>query len=467
MLRRRHGRGAPARARASEAVGESFNVGNARSAVTIYDLAQRIKRLTGCPGELVFQPLHYTDVELRVPNVDKARELLGFEAKVELDEGLERTIAWYRERKLGKWGGLEGERRDPARAAGRRGRRARRPSREVLAVRASSRWAPKVAELEAAVAEAVGTAERRRRLVGHRRAPSRDPRTRHRTRATRSIVPAYTFPATANVVELCGARAVLVDVDPDTFLLARRVEAARSRRARSAVLGGHLFGRPADWEALPEPVPQEIALLEDAAGALGARGRGTPCGSLGIAGCLSFHPGNRDDRRRRCGHDGRPSSRRDDSPLRHHGCSRRPTTSDARSSTIGFRTCCARSASRSSRLEELLVARERVAGWYTRASGVRRGVPRLRGRGDRHGWQAYVVQLDRRDEALAALRGAGIEAQIGTWALHRLAAYRDQGSFPGADALVRASACAAARDDDHRGRGRARRGGLDSLVSEC
>ena len=54
--------------------------------------------------------------------------------------------------------------------------------------------------------------------------------------------------------------------------------------------------------------------------------------------------------------------------------------------------------------------------------------------GDRHGWQAYVVQLDRRDEALAALRAEGIEAQIGTYALHRLSAYRDQGSFPGADA---------------------------------
>jgi UDP-glucose 4-epimerase len=80
------------------AVGESFNVGNARSAVTIYDLAQRIKRLSGCPGEIVFQPLHYTDVELRVPNVDKARRLLGFEASVELDDGLSRTIAWYRER---------------------------------------------------------------------------------------------------------------------------------------------------------------------------------------------------------------------------------------------------------------------------------------------------------------------------------------------------------------------------------
>jgi UDP-glucose 4-epimerase len=82
------------------AVGESFNIGNARSAVTIYDLARRIKQLSGCPGEIVFQPIHYLDVELRIPNVDKARALLGFEAKVELDEGLEKTIAWYREKTL-------------------------------------------------------------------------------------------------------------------------------------------------------------------------------------------------------------------------------------------------------------------------------------------------------------------------------------------------------------------------------
>ncbi len=80
------------------AVGESFNIGNARSAVTIFDLAQRVKRISGCNGEITFQPLHYTDVDLRIPNVAKARDVLGFEAKVELDEGLARTIDWYRER---------------------------------------------------------------------------------------------------------------------------------------------------------------------------------------------------------------------------------------------------------------------------------------------------------------------------------------------------------------------------------
>ena len=81
------------------AVGESFNIGNARSTVTIFDLAQRIKRISGASGEITFEPLNYTDVELRIPNVSKARELLGFEAEVELDEGLERTIAWYREQR--------------------------------------------------------------------------------------------------------------------------------------------------------------------------------------------------------------------------------------------------------------------------------------------------------------------------------------------------------------------------------
>jgi len=82
-----------------DAVGQSFNIGNKRSTVTIYDLAQRIKRLTGAPGELVFEPHRSADVELRIPNVDKAREVLGFEAKVDLDEGLARTIAWYRARR--------------------------------------------------------------------------------------------------------------------------------------------------------------------------------------------------------------------------------------------------------------------------------------------------------------------------------------------------------------------------------
>ena len=81
-----------------EAVGEVFNVGNERSVLTVLELATQIRELMGSEAEIKFRPLHYTDVEMRIPNVDKARKLLDWEAKVDLDEGLSRTIAWYRER---------------------------------------------------------------------------------------------------------------------------------------------------------------------------------------------------------------------------------------------------------------------------------------------------------------------------------------------------------------------------------
>ena len=93
---------------------------------------------------------------------------------------------------------------------------------------------------------------------------------------------------------------------------------------------------------------------------------------------------------------------------------------------------CALGIPQLERLDQLLAARGRVvAGYAERLAGVAE-LPQA-AEGDRHGWQAYVVRVDRRDEVLASLRATGIEAQIGTYALHRLTAYRDQGPFPGAD----------------------------------
>jgi len=81
-----------------EAAGEVFNIGNERSVLTILELAEQIRQLMGADVEINFRPLHYTDVEMRIPNIDKARKLLGWEPQVDLEEGLSRTIAWYRER---------------------------------------------------------------------------------------------------------------------------------------------------------------------------------------------------------------------------------------------------------------------------------------------------------------------------------------------------------------------------------
>lgn len=79
-----------------QAVGHAFNIGNPRSTVTIYNLAREIVRLSGSASPIQLQPWPHADVEIRVPAVAKARELLGFEARVDLEEGLLRTIEWYR-----------------------------------------------------------------------------------------------------------------------------------------------------------------------------------------------------------------------------------------------------------------------------------------------------------------------------------------------------------------------------------
>jgi perosamine synthetase len=247
------------------------------------------------------------------------------------------------------------------------------------------------------------------------------------------IVPAYTFPATANVVAMAGARPVLVDVDPETMNLRPEAVADAVTERTRAVLAVHLFGRPARWNELEAAVPEGVELLEDAAGALGARRDGRPCGGLGRLGCLSFHP-----RKIVTTGEGGAVTTNDDElaesirSLRHHGW----RGTDMPAPGLNYRLpdiLCALGRSQLRRLGSLLEERERLAAAYTeRLEGVAQ-TPSA-DEGDRHGLQAYVVQLDRRDEALEALREAGIEAQIGTYALHRLGAYCDQGPFPGADA---------------------------------
>jgi nucleoside-diphosphate-sugar epimerase len=79
-----------------EAVGEAFNIGKPRSVVTTYHLAREVVRLSNSPSKIRFEVLDRTDVELRIPNIVKAQKLLGYAPQVDLDEGLLRTIDWYK-----------------------------------------------------------------------------------------------------------------------------------------------------------------------------------------------------------------------------------------------------------------------------------------------------------------------------------------------------------------------------------
>jgi len=79
------------------AVGESFNIGNARAVITVYGLAQTILRVLGSSSSIAFVEHPGPDVELRVPSVDKARRLVGFEAEIDLEEGIVNTGRYFRE----------------------------------------------------------------------------------------------------------------------------------------------------------------------------------------------------------------------------------------------------------------------------------------------------------------------------------------------------------------------------------
>lgn len=80
------------------APGHVFNIGNPRGTVTILSLAEKIVALANSNSTIIHIPKNYVDVELRIPSIDQAQEMLGYEPKMDLNEGLERTIEWYRSR---------------------------------------------------------------------------------------------------------------------------------------------------------------------------------------------------------------------------------------------------------------------------------------------------------------------------------------------------------------------------------
>ncbi len=90
-----------------EAEGKIFNLGHRRE-TSILELAQLILAVSGIKGEIVFQPYeefygpYYEDIPRRVPDLSAAEEILGYRPKVSLEEGLEKTIKWYRDKAIRK-----------------------------------------------------------------------------------------------------------------------------------------------------------------------------------------------------------------------------------------------------------------------------------------------------------------------------------------------------------------------------
>ncbi|AZA80402.1 epimerase [Chryseobacterium lactis] len=79
-----------------KAIGESFNLGNQRTVITTLGLAESVCRVLKSTSKIIFKEALSADIEMRIPSVTKTREILGFEAKVDLEEGILRTAEYFK-----------------------------------------------------------------------------------------------------------------------------------------------------------------------------------------------------------------------------------------------------------------------------------------------------------------------------------------------------------------------------------
>lgn len=234
------------------------------------------------------------------------------------------------------------------------------------------------------------------------------------------ITTPYSFFATAGSIARLGARPVFADIDPVSFNINPALVEERISPRTRALLPVHLYGQLADMASLVEIARRRgLALIEDAAQAIGAEHGGRRAGAFGDYGCFSFFPS------KNLGGfgDGGLVTTNDESRwkhvlrLRNHGMEPKYYHSEVGGN---FRLDALQAlvlGIKLRHLERWHAARqrnaERYAGLFEASGLLRRGLVRLPQRvTDRPVWNQYVIRAARRDELAAALKAAGIGHEI-------------------------------------------------------
>jgi dTDP-4-amino-4,6-dideoxygalactose transaminase len=266
------------------------------------------------------------------------------------------------------------------------------------------------------------------------------------------IVTAYSWPATANVVELCGAQPVFVDIRPDTFnldpaclelALSRLMAVGDTARRVKAILPVHTFGQVADMPAILNAANRYgLPVIEDAACALGATLHGRQAGTLGNLGCFSFHP----RKAITTGEGGMVTT--DDltlarrlRALRNHGQDPDAPVPDFIMPGFNYRLTefqAALGVSQMAKLDRVIAARRDLAARYDALlAGTAIQIP-YRNHGSQPVYQSYVVLLPERRAAhrpdlIRRLREQGIETTIGTWHMPITSYFRTRYGYQAGD----------------------------------
>jgi dTDP-4-amino-4,6-dideoxygalactose transaminase len=242
------------------------------------------------------------------------------------------------------------------------------------------------------------------------------------------ITVSHTAVATAAAIRLTGATPVFVDVTADTYTMDPAALAAAITPRTRAIVPVHLYGHPADMDALCALAAQnDIPIIEDCAQAHGATYRGKPVGTIGRAGCFSFYP----TKNLGALGDGGAVISRDASfiervrRLREYGWtpqSRYVSQSEGTNSRLDEMQAAILRA-KLPHLDAWNAARRALAAEY--AAQLPAAVVKPVEQDDcRHVYHLYVVRVDGRDPVQAHLRAAGIGTGIHyPVPIHRQAAY--------------------------------------------
>jgi dTDP-4-amino-4,6-dideoxygalactose transaminase len=240
------------------------------------------------------------------------------------------------------------------------------------------------------------------------------------------IVPDYTYPATASVIEIVGAKIVIVDVDPASMLIDYdMVEKAITPRTK-AIIPVSIFGNPLDYSRLWEIKKKyDLHLIEDAACSIGAVYDGSRVGNLADISVFSFHP----RKFITTGEGGMVTTNNQQwaewmASYKHFGMRSHDSRSRSQFETIGTNfklsnILAAIGLEQMKQIDMLLSRRNRIAANYFKYFDKTPGIayPKLTPKGS-HSWQSYCIFTAQRDQIINSLRKKEIETQIGTFALH-------------------------------------------------
>lgn len=252
------------------------------------------------------------------------------------------------------------------------------------------------------------------------------------------IVPAFTFPATANVVELIKARLRLVDVNLETYNIdVNTIEEAVTPKTK-AIIPVHLFGNPADMIIVMEIAEKyNLKVIEDAAGALGAKYGGKKCGTIGDLACFSFHP-----RKILTTGEGGLLVTNDYElaekvmVLRDHGSASKGKKRDFIAAGFNYRMNeleAVLGLEQAKRIDEIVRERVELANLYKSfLAGVEEIYPQKVLLNCTSAYQAFVARLAdslNRDSIIDELKTIGVEVGMGAYALHVLSYFRNKYGF--------------------------------------